>query len=491
MKSVIVVGGGFGGLSTACYLAKAGYSVKVIEKNSWIGGRAQTWESNGFRFDMGPSFYWMPEVFETFFNDMGKKRADYYSITRLNPGYNCVFSPTQIVDIPADKNEIYQTFESLESGSSEQLRKFLDAAQKKYEISLNHFIYKQFSNIFNFVSRPLIQNISKLELFPSYTKLVRKHFKSPQIRAILEYPTVFLGAPGPKLPGTYTLMNHVDLNLGTWYPDEGFSGVAQSIFRLAKELGVTFHTDTKVTSLITSENKVSKVETNKGEFAADIVVSAAPYHHIESLLPKKLRQYNDEYWGTRTLSPSCLNFYLGINRKLPKLQHHTFFFDKDWETHFQDTYGKRPKWQKDPLFYAHVASKTDTQVAPAGSDTLYILIPVASGLDDKPEIVNRLKSTVIERINEVVGFDLREYIVTEKAYSHSNFVNDYNSLKGSAFGLGQTLFQTASFRPKNKSKKVKNLYFAGQDTIPGTSTVMSIISGKVTSKLILNNHKHD
>jgi phytoene desaturase len=280
-------------------------------------------------------------------------------------------------------------------------------------------------------------------------------------------------------------MNYVDFVLGTWYPEGGFSKVASAMAEVALSLGVTIHTDHEVTKIVTDDNRITKVITTNGqEFLADVFVSGSPYYYTESLLPQALRQYSDSYWDSRVLAPSCLNFYLGIDRPLPNLRHHTFFFDQDWQIHFDDTYGPKPKWQDNPLFYAHVASKTDQNVAPKDCETLYILIPVAAGLKDTEPTRQRLRTNVVERLNSVIGFDLNEHIVTERSYAHNDFIADYHAQKGSGFGLGHTLMQTAAFRPKNRSTKVPNLYFTGQDTIPGTSTIMSIISGKVTSERI-------
>lgn len=492
VKQCIIIGAGFAGLSSACYMAKAGYSVTVLEKNNWLGGRAQVWQSKGYTFDMGPSFYWMPQVYDDFFGDFGKKVEDYYTIKRLSPAYSCVFDDDQIVRVPQELDSLKKIFESIEQGSGEQLQAFIEESKTKYSLSLDNFVYKQFSSLRDFVSPKILSHISSLGIFTSYSSLVRKKFKNPKLRAILEYPTVFLGAPGNRIPGIYTLMNYADLVLGSWYPEGGFSTVANSIGSLARELGVSILFDQEVDSLVADSTTITNVTTTKGSiFQADVVISASPYWYTESLLPEHLRQYSQAYWNSRTLAPSCLNFYVGLTRKLPNLDHHTFFLDRDWDTHLLDTYGSyrhTPQWQKEPLFYAHIASKTELNLAPPDGETLFVLIPVAPDLNDTEETRERLRTTVFSRISKKVGFDITNHIATERSYAHKDFIADYHSQKGSGFGLGHTLFQTGSFRPKNKSNTVSNLYFAGQDTIPGTSTVMSVISGNVTSKRVITDY---
>ena len=497
-KTVLVIGAGFGGLSAAAYLARKGYQVTVVEKNSWPGGRAQAFEQDGYRFDMGPSWYWMPEEHDKWFSDLGFDRKKLYGLTRVDPSYTVFYGdPHQAeerrrLDVPANLDGAKAVFDQVEPGAAERLGAFLDQSRAKYDLAMGNFIYKNFYSIFDFLNWTSIRNLGTLNVLKNYRSMIRKYISHPDLQKILEFPVVFLGSSAKNTPAMYTLMNHIDFNLGTWYPDGGFSRVGTAMQEVCEELGVTFRFNTEVTALHTDAGRVSRVgircDCDEDELTADIVVANADYPHVElNLLPRQARSIPERRWNRAALAPAVVNYYIGLNRKLDGLAHHTFFFDADWDEHFSAVYEK-PRWIDNPLFYIHIPSKTDPDVAPEGGESMFILVPAAPGLEASELLRKRYFDNVFDRMEAHTGMSIRDSIVTYRDYSIEDFARDYNAYKGNAFGLGQTLFQTAYFRPPNKSKKLSNLYYAGQFTVPGTGTTMSTISGRVVADRVETEH---
>jgi phytoene desaturase len=492
-KKAIVIGAGFAGLSTAGYLAKMGYSVTILEKNNHIGGRAQELKIKGYRFDMGPSWYLIPQAFDTWFSDMGEERSDYYTQEKLDPNYRVFFNKTKKeqnwFDIFTDKEKLYATFERFEPGSSKRLEKYLAECKQKYTIAMDQFLYQNFNSIFEYATVKNISSISKVSILSSYKALIKKYFKHPYLQQILEYPVVFLGSNASQTPGVYTLMNWVDLGEGVFYPKGGFAAVASSMGKVIKKLGVKIVLHANVESILSKNGKAIGVRYEKNQEvetqSAEIIVSNADYEHTDQvLLQKKDQSFTKKYWDTRMMSPSVLNFYIGVNKKLKKLKHHTFFFDTDWDKHFESVYGEKKEWPQKPLFYIHVPSKTDATTAPKGKEALFVLIPCALNLYDGAEIREKYLDQVISRIEELTGEQFRDQIEFVESYSISELKRDFNAFGGNGFGLGHTLNQTALFRPPNKSKKLSNVYFTGQYTLPGTGTPTAVISGKVVTDRI-------
>ena len=500
-KRVVVIGAGFGGLSASAYLAQAGYDVTVYEKNSWVGGRARVLERDGYTMDMGPSWYWMPEEHDRWFSDMGVKREDYYAIHRVDPSYKVYYGESLAgesrneLTVPSDFGEAKRVFESYEPGAGRKLEAFVDQARRKYEFAMSSFIYRNFYSPLDMINGTLIKNLLRLNLFKSYRSLIRKYFSHPYLQKILEFPVVFLGSYAAKTPAVYTLMNYIDFGLGTWYPDGGFGRVVRAMQEVAESKGVRFVFDTEVTSIRGSDGQAKSVFLRSGldedEIQADAVVANADYVHVENaLLQPADRSMSLEKWENRTFAPAVLNYYVGFNRKLPEFAHHTFFFDTDWNDHFDAVYGDR-RWPKDPLFYLHLPSVTDPACAPEGHEAMFILVPSAIGLDDGDDLRDRYFEKVMDRMEALTGNTYRDAITFKESMSIREFKNDYNAHEGTAFGLGQTLFQTAYFRPMNRSKKLKNLYYAGHYTVPGTGTTMSMISGKLAAMRITREWPHD
>ena len=482
MRKAIVIGSGFSGMATASFLAKDGWQVTVLEKHDQPGGRARKMEVEGFTFDMGPSWYWMPDVFERYFNQFGKKVSDYYELKRLDPSYRVYYKDT-LLDIPADFNALKQLFENIEPGSGIQLEKFMDEAAYKYKVGIEKLVFKPGQSVKEFIDADLLSGIFKLDVFTSISNHVKKHFKNPLLRELMEFPVLFLGALPQKTPALYSLMNYADVKLGTWYPVGGMYKIVEGMYRLACELGVKFHFNSPVSELLVKNNTISGVKTNQEVFTADVIVSGADYHHTEmDLLPHASRSYSETYWQERVMAPSCLLYYVGINKKLTDITHHTLFFDSDFSRHGHEIYTD-PKWPSDPLFYVSATSVTDPSGAPAGQENLFFLIPIAAGLhQDTEELREEYFNRILDRYEQRIGQTIRPHIIYKKSYSVSDFRKDYHAFKGNAYGLANTLLQTAILKPSCKSKKIRNLYFTGQLTVPGPGVPPSLISGEVVAK---------
>lgn len=484
MKTAAVIGSGFSGLATACTLAQKGFRVKVFEKNHGLGGRARKFETDGFVFDMGPSWYWMPEVFENFFNRFGKSASDYYDLVRLDPSYNVVFGKDDVVSVPADYAELEALFERLEPGSSRNLARFLDEAAYKYKVGMEEFVWKPGLSLREFADIRVLKSMFRLQMFSSISAQIEKLFKNDQLRQILKFPVLFLGATPENTPALYSLMNYADLKLGTWYPMGGMHKIIEAFVSLARELGVEFHTAEPVTGIEIKNNLANQLTTTLNSYSFDYIVAGADYHHVEqNLLPPDWRSYTSSYWDKRTMAPSSLLFYLGLNRKVEGLQHHNLFFDRDFDMHAREIYTD-PAWPTDPLFYVSCPSKTDPSVAPAGHENLFILMPLAPGIEDQQELREKYFGMIANRMEHILGVDIRPHIVFKRSYCLQDFVADYNAFKGNAYGLANTLRQTAILKPRVHHKKIKNLYYTGQLTSPGPGMPPSIISGQMVGDLI-------
>jgi phytoene desaturase len=494
VKKAIVIGSGFAGLSAACFLAKAGCDVTVLEKQHTPGGRARQLNENGFVFDMGPSWYWMPEVFERFFNCFGKKVSDYYHLNRLNPSYR-IYWPQSLMDVPANYSQLKNLFETIEPGSGLKLDDFLAEAEFKYNTGINKLVHKPGQSLTEFIDWDVIKGVFKLDVFTNMKKHVGKYFKNPQLQQMMEFPVLFLGALPENTPALYSLMNYADIKLGTWYPQGGMYKIVEGMFSLAKELGVKFCFDCDVKSIeivngkakgVTGQTTINHQPPTIHHFYADVIIGAADYNFIETkLLPENCRTYTAAYWNKRVMAPSCLLYYIGLDKKLNNVLHHSLFFDTDFEVHGKEIYSE-PKWPENPLFYVSITSITDSTAAPKGCENLFFLIPVAAGLQgDTEELREKYFENIVLRFEERTGQKIKENIIYKKSYSVSNFISDYNSFKGNAYGLANTLTQTAVLKPACKSKKVSNLFYTGQLTVPGPGVPPSLISGEVVAREVM------
>lgn len=488
-KKVIVIGSGFSGLSSACFLAKTGFEVVILEKNSSIGGRARKFQADGFTYDMGPSWYWMPDVFERFFNFFGHKASDFYQLDRLNPSYKVVWSTVEAWNIPANLDEFYALFESIEVGSSVKLKQFLAEAEYKYEVGIGKFVHLPGKSIFEYVDSTVLKALFKMHLLTDMTSYIRKYFTDSRIVRLLEFPVLFLGERPSHTPALYSLMNYADIALGTWYPQGGMYKIVEAMEKIAIDLGVKIYVNQEVKKIEICNNLVNYILTEKEKYSCDYVVGAADYHHIDTkVMPKEYQQYSEKYWDSRKMAPSSLLYYLGLNKKVKGLLHHNLFFDADFKLHSDEIY-KTPAWTENPLFYVSVPSITDNSVAPEGMENMFILIPTAPGLMENDSIQELYFNKTLERIEKFTGEKIKQNIIFRKDFAARNFISDYHAHKGNAYGLANTLLQTGPLKPSLRHKKLKNFIFAGQLTVPGPGVPPSFISGELAAKEIIEMEK--
>ena len=486
MKHITIIGSGFAGLSAAAYMAKEGHQVTVIEKNEQAGGRARSFKSAGFTFDMGPSWYWMPDIFESFFKDFGKQPNDFYQLIRLDPSYQVLWEDLQL-PLPANFTELKTVFESLEKGAGNQLELFLKEAAYKYEVGIHKFVEKPGLSITEFFTLDVAKSVFKIDLLTSIHTHVRKYFSNPKLIQIAEFPILFLGALPKNTPALYSLMNYADMKLGTWYPMGGMTELVKGMQQLAMNLGVQFKFNESVLSFEYQNKSISKVITDKNTYPTDAVIAACDYHHLETaVLAPTYRNYTDDYWEKRKMAPSSILIYLGINKKLKNILHHNLLFDAPFDQHAQELY-TQPQWPSDPLMYVNCTSASDPSVAPEGNENLMVLIPTAPGLIDTEEIKEAYFKKAMAKLEKHFGEDIESHIVYKRIYAAKNFIADYHAFKGNAYGLANTLDQTAILKPSIKNKHLHNLIYAGQLTVPGPGVPPAIISGKLAAQLTLKN----
>lgn len=490
---IAVIGAGISGLSASSYLAKAGHEVHVFEKHNQPGGRARQFTTdNGFTFDMGPSWYWMPDVMEGFFADFGYKTSDFFELVSLDPQFEMVFSDGNI-SLPESLEAMKEMFESIEKGAGEKLQQFMKSAQFKYEVGMGEFVQKPCHNWMEFFSPKIASSALKLNLLTNFRNYVSTYFSHPKLKTLMEFPVIFLGASPKNIPAMYSLMNFGGYGKGTWYPMGGFYQLILGMKKVAENQGVQFHFNHSVEKINRQGKNVSSLIINGEYYEFDAVVASSDYHHTETLLNEGDRNYSEEYWAKKTFAPSCLIYYLGINEKIPNLKHHTLFFENDLDEHIDAIYEDK-KWPDNPLFYACSPSKTDPTVAPEDSENLFLLMPLAIGIEDAEEIRERYLAEMIHRLEKHTGTtDFESKIVFKKSYCVTDFIKDYNAYGGNAYGLANTLSQTAVLKPKIRNKKIYNLFYTGQLTIPGPGVPPSILSGKIVANEVnkLKTKKHE
>ncbi|MGB3145830.1 MAG: phytoene desaturase family protein [Maribacter sp.] len=483
-KNCIVIGSGFASLSAACYLAKEGWDVELYEKNESVGGRASQFTKEGFTFDMGPSWYWMPDIFDKFFADFNKKTSKYYQLDKLSPAYQIFFSD-DVITIGDSMDKICSEFERIEQGSSKELRKFIAEAQENYDIAINKVVLRPGLSPLELVTKETILKVD--QFFKTISSQVRKRFKNPKLVSTLEFPVLFLGAKPSNTPSFYNFMNFADFGLGTWHPKGGMYEIIKAMHNLALELGVQIQTASPIEKIIVENGRAIGVSSKGKIHKADVILSGADYHHSESLLDKGYRQYSENYWESRTFAPSSLLFYIGFNKKLKNVEHHNLFFDTDFELHAKEIYDE-PKWPSNPLFYANFPSVTDSSMAPENCETGFFLVPIATDLEDTEELRATYFNMILDRFEAKTNQKIRNNIIFNESFCVKDFKDRYNSYKGNAYGMANTLTQTAFLRPNLRSKKVKGLYFTGQLTVPGPGVPPSLISGKLVSELIVKDN---
>ena len=481
IKKITIIGSGFSSLAASCYLAQSGHDVTVYEKNATIGGRARQLKMEGFTFDMGPSWYWMPDVFDRFFADFGKKTSDYYELIKLSPAYRVYYGIDDFITIADNLTDIIFAFEKIEKGSGTVLNDFIAEAKSNYDIAIKDLVYRPGVSPLELITVETAKKVG--QFFSNISKDVRKKFKNQRLIQILEFPVLFLGAKPSDTPSFYSFMNYADFGLGTWHPKTGMFDVVRAMESLALELGVKFETNSSIEKIIVNNKTAKGLLVNGETIASDLILSGADYHHTETLLDQEHRAYSEKYWDSRVFAPSSLLFYVGFNKKIENISHHALFFDVDFYQHAKDIYDE-PQWPKEPLFYANFPSVTDKTAAPEGMESGFFLVPLAPGINDTEALREEYFEKIIDRFETLTQQSVKNNIIFKKSFCKNDFVSEYNSYKGNAYGMANTLLQTAFLRPKLKSKKVKNLYFTGQLTVPGPGVPPALISGKLVSELI-------
>jgi len=488
-KKVIIIGAGIGGLGTAGLFAKRGYEVTVFEKNANLGGRANIFDEKGFKFDMGPSWYLAPDIFEHYFELLGEKVEDHLDLVRLGPSYRIFFrAGSEKLDIHSDINRDAATFDAIEPGAGDKLRAYLRQSEYQYGVATQHFMYKNYDTIFDFLNKRVATEGQKLSVFSKMHTFVSRFFKSQKLRQVMEYTMVFLGTSPYEAPALYNLMSHMDFNQGVFYPQGGFYELIKALANIAEKNGAELHTDSPVAEILVENGKAKGVRLESGAVqAADIVISNADMWFTESkMLDPKWRSFSDRYWKKRVMAPSAFIMYLGVSEKLPGIVHHNLLFSEDWRKNFDDIY-RDPCLPAEPSLYVCAPSVTDPSVAPEGKENLFVLVPIAADLEITDTEKEKYADRVLSLMESEMGLEgLRDKIEYKRIYTVENFSADYNAFKGSALGLAHTLSQTAIFRPKNFSKKVKGLYYVGAGTNPGIGTQICLISAELAYKRVHN-----
>ena len=485
-KKIAIIGSGISGLSAAAYTAKAGNEVHVFEKNSSPGGRARQFKTdNGYTFDMGPSWYWMPDIINNFFRDFGYEASNFYELISLDPQFEMIFEDSKIT-LPESFDEMKCLFESIEKGSGKRLEYFMRAARYKYEVGMMDFVNKPCHSWLEFASLRIAGSALKLDLLTNFRTYISKYFANPKLKALMEFPVIFLGAAPQNIPALYSLMNYGGYALGTWYPMGGFYELIKAMQTISQVQGVKFHFNHTIEKINTKNNQVTSLTINGEELEFDAVIASSDYYHTETLLDVQKRNYSENYWKTRTFAPSCLIYYLGFNEPIPNLKHHTLFFENDFDEHIHAIY-EDIKWPEKPLFYACCPSKTDAGVAPENHENIFLLMPLAPGINDEESIREEYFNKMIKRLEQHSGcIDLKSKIDYKKSYCVSDFISDYNAYNGNAYGLANTLKQTGVLKPSIRNKQLSNLFYTGQLTVPGPGVPPSIISGKIAANEVKN-----
>ena len=492
MKEITILGSGVSGLSAACYLSKAGFKVTVLEKNSVAGGRLSQFKKNGFTFDKGPSWYWMPDIFDNFFKDFNKKTDDFYTLERLDPSYQFI-TKNKMYNIPANFDNLCELFERVEKNSSKSLINYVSLAKQKYELSIDNFLNLTGTSYTELINPAILKNIHKLNIFISLRKHINKYFKNDDLRKLLEFPSMFLGGTPSNTPGVYSMMNFADIKGGTWYPIGGMYEIVNAMKSIAIEQGVTFKYNKNVSKFNVQDREINHVLCNGNElYKSDHFVANCEYPFVQSnMLDKDNRTYSHKYWESRKIAPSAIIFYLGISKKVDFLKHHNLFFDEDFDSHLNDIYSKK-KNPKKPLFYVCCPSKTDQSVVPSDSmENLFVLIPVSTKNEPTKETVDFYFDYVIKKLEKYEGYSIKSHIIERVSCTKKDFIKDYNAYEGNAYGLANTLLQTATFKPKIIDKKIKNLAYCGHFTVPGPGVPPALISGKIVSNILEKKYEKD
>lgn len=487
-QRALIIGAGLGGLATAALLAKDGYEVTVLERHDQVGGRARVFEQGGFRFDMGPSWYLMPDVFEHFFGLFGKQVSDYLTLQKLEPSYRIKFADGEQVDFRADIEDTAEIFERWEPGAAAKFRTYIAQTEEQYRVALDGFVYKNYDSLLDFVTLKNLRDGRKLDVFRTMEASLKSWFKDERIRKVLAYQLVFLGSSPYSTPALYRLMNHVDFGMGVYYPMGGLHELPQAIWKLAQEHGATLQLQTEVAKIIVEKKRATGVQLADGSvLKADLVISNADGHWTDTqLLGGEHQVYSESWWDRRTLAPSAFILYLGVRGRVPELTHHNLIFSKDWKKNFAQIFDT-PELPEMPSLYVCAPSVTDPSVAPKDHENLFVLVPIPPKIHLTEAELDSYEEEILKFIEQQYGIsNLAERIVTRRRYTGEDFTHDYHSQGGTALGLAHNLGQTAVWRPNNVHPRVSGLYYVGAGTNPGIGMPMVLISAQLVRKRLKN-----
>lgn len=486
MAKVIIIGAGIGGLATANLLAQDGHEVHVFEKNDYLGGRAGRFEKDGFIFDTGPSWYLMPEVFDAYYKLLGTSAGQELDLIKLTPAYK-VFSGTEApITITGDLERDGLTFENIETGAGEQLKRYVAESKQTYRTSLDHFLYSNFENKAALLHKEILKNagqFTKLATTP-INKYVEQYFSNPRLRQIMEYPMVFLGSSPFSAPALYSLMSALDFDEGVFYPKGTMYSIVESLVGIGERLGVTYETLAPTVEIITQGGRATGIRLENGSVeTADIVISNADLHFTETeLLKPNDQSYPEKYWAKKEASPSALLMYLGIDGKVPEFEHHTLLFADDWKGNFDAIFNTKTV-PKPASLYISKTSQSDA-TAPEGKENIFVLVPLPAGIALSETETETLADSYLEQIRASTGVDLKARTITRTLFGPNDFSAKYNAWQSTMLGPSHKLAQSAFFRTPNKSKKVKNLYYVGASTVPGIGVPMCLISAQLVAERI-------
>jgi 1-hydroxy-2-isopentenylcarotenoid 3,4-desaturase len=511
--AAVVVGGGIAGLASAALLAREGYQVDLLEQRDELGGRVGSWESRGFRFDTGPSWYLMPEVFEHFFAQFGRSASEELDLRVLDPGYRVFFEGHHDpVDVRRERQANIATFERIEGGAGRRLEQYLVSAEDAYAIAVNRFLYSNFDSLASHLHWDVLRRTPQLLrlLTQSLEGFITDRFHDPRLVQILGYPAVFLGTSPDRAPSMYHLMSRLDLADGVLYPAGGFVRLAETIAELARGAGARLHTGTKVTAVLTrpggrgrrrgTATGVACVQNDGTErvLYADVVVGAGDLHHLETeLLPEQYQSYPQRYWDRRNPGPGAVLVCLGVEGTIPQLPHHSLFFTADWHRNFDAIFGKHRRVPEPASVYVCKPTETDSTLAPPGCESLFVLVPVPAdvtlgrgGLDGRGDPkVEQVADAALAQVAKWAGIEsLGSRTVLRRTWGPGDFAADFNAWSGGALGPAHTLRQSAFLRTPNVSKKVSGLYYAGASTVPGIGLPMCLISAELLLKRLRRDH---
>lgn len=517
--TAVVIGGGVSGLASAALLAREGYAVELLEKNAALGGRAGSWQRDGFSFDTGPSWYLMPQVFEHFYRLLGTTSAEQLDLVRLDPAYRVFFEDhADPLDVRSDREAVRAAFERIEPGAGTQVERYLDSARETYDLAVRRFLYTTYQSMTTLVRPDVLRRAGRLVrlLTQPLDRFIGGYVRDPRLAQVLGYPAVFLGTSPDRAPSIYHLMSHLDLVDGVLYPQGGFSALVRSFVRLADAEGVRIRTGVEVTAVQAEprpSGSRSRWDRRRAQvtgvayrdedgvartLAADVVIGATDLHHVETeLVPASLQTYPPSWWVRRDPGPGAVLVMLGVRGELPELAHHTLLFATDWKGNFDAVFGSHQRIPQPGSIYVCRPSATDPDVAPPGHENLFVLVPVPADprlgrggvAGDGDAAVEAVADAVITQIAQWCGVpDLVDRIVVRRTVGPQDFVDDVNAWSGGALGLAHTTTQSAFFRGRNMSAHVAGLVYAGHSTLPGIGLPMCLISAEIVLKAIRGDH---